>query len=199
MSIGKRVAEAIQKYNDATAQKAYGKPGRGSYKQFVKDNLYLITKIGLGISIENIILKVPPEYLAKFPEMKADSDGSCRIEEILYHVVRCGLLHEAQLPPNLHFHFDTPGHGQFSVAPDKLQIPASLIMGLAIAVITCPANLDEQMDEGGYLTISSAVNAAYQRESGELMLHGYGIPFNHLWGKRDSLWKIYQGIDEIWK
>jgi hypothetical protein len=69
MSVGSKVAEAIEKMAvsdyeealfqicsaiDATATAEAGKRGRGSYKDFIHDNLTLITKIGFDRRIQNM-------------------------------------------------------------------------------------------------------------------------------------------------
>lgn len=195
MTIGKRIGEALDKWAakdadaaliavsiaiDATAQKAYGKGGRGSYKQFIRDNMPLITRVAFGGSVAGAInLNVPAEYRAKCPDMKADANGLCGLEEIFYHVVRCGLLHEGVLPANLNVHFKSTG--EFNVQPDLLEVPASLIFGFAVAVVGAPANVGERIEE------RFAFN-----------LNGMCVPFNRLWGKKDQLWNLYEAVHAIW-
>lgn len=77
---------------DATATKLYTQRGRKSYKEFIHQNLNLITEVSFGTSILNINLKYD------HPDLEADPDGRCSIQNILYHVVRCGLVHSAELP-----------------------------------------------------------------------------------------------------
>lgn len=194
MSIGKRVTEALQRWMaedadgalipasvaiDATAQKLYGKPGRGSYKQFIRDNMPLITRVAFGGSMaKEIRLRVPPKVLAKSAEIKVDGNGSCGIDEILYHLIRCGLLHEATLPNGLSVQFKSPGG--FNVQDDFLEIPGSLIFGSMVAVVCCPANTGEIMQADLCLDLS-----------------GYQIPFNKLWGKKDRLWNLYEAVHAI--
>lgn len=194
MSIGKRVVEAIEKYFagdaegaliptsiaiDATAQKFYGKQGRGSYKQFLSDNLRLITRSGLnGRVIANLNIAVPDEFLAKWPDMKTGPDNLCPIQDIFYHVVRCGLLHSGALPAQLKFESEA----KIIVASDLVTLPSSLVLGFLVAVIACPANAGETL-VGNYT----------------LGLNDYQIPLNILWGKKDRLWNLYVAMDEIWK
>src|SRR5688500_6195752 len=115
MSVGKRVAEAIDKMQqrdaegalfqicapiDSTAKREASKGGGKTYREFVHDNLGLITRVGLGVGILNV-------NLGQFdhPKIKTDEHGRCSVEQILYHAVRCGLYHEGKLPPNLRFDF----------------------------------------------------------------------------------------------
>lgn len=112
VSIAKRVAEAVEKMAqddvegallpisaaiDATATKHFNRGGRDSYKRFLHENLGLITKIAFGPSVLNINLKYD------HPDIETGPDGLCTIEQILYHVIRCGLAHNADLPSTLKF------------------------------------------------------------------------------------------------
>ena len=194
MSIGKRVAEAIDKYAagdvesaliptsiaiDATAQKFYGKPGRGSYKDFIKDNMPLITRIALnGTKILNLILAIPQEILDDCPEIESDASRGCRVEEIFYHVIRCGLLHEGKIPSQFVF----TDEAIISLREGRISLPAKLVYGFVMAVVVCPANRGEIIGDN------------YGIE-----LNGYQLPLNQLWGKRDKLWNLYEAMDEIWK
>ncbi len=72
MSVGKRVAEAIDKMTandpeaafyqiasalDATATAEFGIKGGASFKRFIEENMKLITRVAFGNSIENVNLK----------------------------------------------------------------------------------------------------------------------------------------------
>ena len=194
MTIGKRLAEGLVQLGngdaeaalipvsiamDATAQKFYGKPGRGSYKTFIHDNLPLITKVALnGPRIENLHLAVPAEFLQRWPEMKTtDNNTLCSIQEIFYHVVRCGLVHEAELIASLEFQ----EKAIIRISNGKIILPRKLILGFIVSVCVCAANKDDTMPDGHGLNIS-----------------GYNIPFNALWGKKDQLMNLYNAMDAIW-
>ncbi len=114
MSIGKRIEEAIAKMDagdcegalipasiavDATATQEYpALTNNQVYKSFLGDNLDLFTRASFGgIRIGRIALKYD------HPDSRSSADGTCTVEQILYHVVRCGLLHQAGLPPTLRF------------------------------------------------------------------------------------------------
>jgi hypothetical protein len=120
MSIVKRLIESLDRLDDndaegalipasiavdATASQFYGAPGRKSFKTFIHDNMKLISRCGLnGCKIENLNLQVPQDFVAKFPQMHLlDARGLCSLQELFYHVVRCGLVHEAELHPMLVF------------------------------------------------------------------------------------------------
>lgn len=172
MSIAKQISEAIDHVVagdvegafvdacialDATATKEYGEEGRGPYKQFIRENLELITRATFGHTGITGALRIEFSH----PRIKADADGLCGIEDILYHAVRCGLLHSTKLPDNIGF----GPSGVLQVSRDgKLLLPQSIIDGLILAVVASPVNADERVPVG------YAMN---------------GRDLNELWGERD--------------
>jgi len=160
MSIGKRVSDAIDKMEasdpegalfaicaalEATAVKEFGQKGRSSYKDFISQNLGLITNIAFG-GRRILNLRLGFDH----PEMKKNPDGVYPIEEIFYHAVRCGLYHEAGLPSNLQF------TSEFQIRCEqggKLVLPASLVYGLITAVLVAPVNAGESATKPSMLNI----------------------------------------------
>lgn len=128
---------------EATAKREFGAGGRSNYKRFVRENCALITKIGVGVGIERIRLK----YSA--PGIDVGADGTCPIEDVIYHAIRCGLVHDASIPANLEL---TPER-IFSITPQKLVIPESLVDGLAMACLVSPANRDVKLSESRTIQI----------------------------------------------
>ena len=145
---------------DATATRRYGKRGRKSYKDWLHENLELITRVALGSPIFNLRLNY------KHPYIEEKNDGLCGVEDILYHVVRCGLAHDARLPSNLIFTKDS----SFEVRGELIVMPSSLVYGLIVAVIVCRRNANE-----------------FIRERYRLELGDNKIKINKLWGKREPL------------
>jgi hypothetical protein len=191
MSISKRVAEAIDQMNagdpesalfqicsvlEATATQFYGKKGRGSYKDFIHDNLDLITRIALGPRILNINLaydlnkNLPPGE----KPVPSNADGTFPIQAIFYHAVRCSLYHGAKLPADLIFN----DKRLIEVQSDKLILPSSLVSGLIYSVVACPINAAERIAD------------TYGVDIG-----GWKIPVNSLWGKRAELVALLAAID----
>lgn len=181
--IADRIIEAFQKLQqkdfegalipisialDATAKREYGKGGRASYKDFIKSNMRLITRSGCGPSIGNIQISF------SHPEIKNPRpDGTCTMDEILYHIVRCSLLHEAELGPGLRFE---EGNSLFMDGQTQV-LPSCLINGLLISVVAAPVNTGERVgDQYG------------------LLLRGYHAPLNLLWGKRDQITDLLEAI-----
>jgi hypothetical protein len=185
MGIADRVAGAIRYMADgqaeaalheicsaieATATREAGKGGRRTYKEFVHDNLYLITKTGLGVPVLNINLHY------SHPEIETDGNGLCSIQDVIYHAVRCGLYHQAKLPADLKFGAEQV----FKYEDDVLVLPASLIHGFIIAVVAAPVNKGETVD-GHY----------------GFTLRGFDVPVNKVWGQRDKILALHAAMDAL--
>lgn len=185
MSVGDRVQEAFSKMEvsdfegalfaicaaiDATATTEFGKSGRSSYKQFIHQNLGLITEIGFG-GLRMLNLNIQFDH----PKIKKDAKGLCSIQDILYHAVRCGLYHDAKLTDKVKF---TDEH-QTRVEKDRLILPSSLIYGFIIAVVVSPVNKSENCSKAFMMNIGD--------------LH---IPLSKLWGQRDNLLWLLDAINE---
>lgn len=187
MSIGKQVFDCISKMDasdaegalfaicaaiEATAAKEFNMPGRKSYKQFLKQNLGLITDIALG---GRKILNAQFKY--DHPMIKKTDDGLCTFEDIMYHAVRCGLYHGASLPGDLVF----TERQQFKVEKGVVTLPSSLIYGLIVAVVTSPVNAKESLPKDA----TSILN-----------LFNFPLPVNKLWGRRSELLWVMEALRE---
>jgi hypothetical protein len=184
MSIAKRVCEAFDRYLesdyegaliptciaiDATASKIHpGKKNNEAYKEWLHDNLPLITKAGMGnISIENYKIGF------RHPDIKSDSNGCCTLEQVLYHVVRCGLLHTAALDDTVRF--GPPGENKFDGA--TLVLGASLILGLLAAVVVSPVNT------GLNAPVEYGINISGEHKA-----------LNDLWGNRQAFLSMFDKL-----
>jgi hypothetical protein len=157
---------------EATCQKLYGKGGRLNYKNFIADNLELITRSAFGsMSVGNVRFSFDPTLLAP------GIDGMVGIEDIMYHLVRCGLYHNAEIPHGVKFE---QSNSFLRMTSDGLVLPNSLVLGFIIAVITCPANRD----------LMSTTNAL-------LTVNFLGVPIDKLWGKKRELWSLYKTTDRV--
>ena len=185
MSISKRVAEAIEKLAasdpegallpistalDATATKHFGRRGRTSYKDFIYQNLELISRIAFGPTIQNLNLKY------EHPELPETPDNMHSIQDILYHVVRCSLTHSAELPSSLIF----TNEGKLEVREGRLVFPDSLIYGIIVAVVVCPANSDQSISSGYRISMSDN-----------------SLELNDFWGQREKLDQFYVSRNAI--
>jgi hypothetical protein len=158
---------------EATANAEYGDGGGERYKQFIHDNLYLITKLTLGSAILNLHF----EY--DHPDLKPDADGRVTIQQIMYHVVRCGLYHTASLPSSLVF---TDKQAFQCEQGKKLAMPASLIFGMIVAVVASPANKGRTINEDNI--VANIYDVCH-------------LPLNSLWGKREALLKLIDSLSEL--
>ncbi|MEE8170687.1 MAG: hypothetical protein V3T70_09075, partial [Phycisphaerae bacterium] len=154
VSIATRVAEAIDRLHvgdtegaliptsiavAGTARSVYPNEGDDrALMAFVEDNLGLITRVALDSETTPGAIRLPYRHLGIEP----DDDGLCTLEQILHHVVRCGLVQEEALPANIRFHDD----GAIRFDDGVLLLPAALVQGLLAAVIVSPVNAAERID-----------------------------------------------------
>jgi hypothetical protein len=185
MSVGKRVADTIDKMElgdpegalfqicaaiEVTAKTEFGKSSRSSYKDFIHKSLGLITDIAFG---GRKILNLNLGY--DHPDLKKNADGCVAVQDIFYHVVRCGLYHDASLPDDLKFTDEM----QIRIKDGVLVLPSALIYGLITAVVVSPANRDEHAPKEGMLNLSD-----------------FPIPINKLWGRRAELLWLLEAVNE---
>jgi hypothetical protein len=81
---------------------------------------------------------------------KANTKGRCSLSQILYDVVRCTVMHEAEMPPNISFIREG-----FRFGKGRIDLPQSLLYGLIVAVACCQANVDLMFPPGFALTIGN--------------------------------------------
>jgi len=128
---------------DAMAGQIYSRKGRSAYKQFIHDRMEVITRVAFGgIAILNAFFAIGPLVDEKGKTIKpdkVDKDGVAlySLEQVLYHVVRCGLLHKAEISPMLR---DTGCRGSIFISGNAVNIPLQKITtGLLFAILTEPA------------------------------------------------------------
>ncbi len=107
MSVGKRVTDSFEKMKrgdaegalfaicaaiEETARRESLPKGRRGFKRFIADNIHIISGIGIGHPIAGLSIGYA------HPDLPRSSDGNARIEDIVYHLIRCGLYHSAMLP-----------------------------------------------------------------------------------------------------
>lgn len=180
MTIKKRIKKAIIDFSqgdledsliqvfiaiDATAKKEGHTGGNGERcKKFLDKNRALITKVGFGFW----------EFQGKLifgsgnPKNKNDSIS---LEEILYHSLRCTLLHEGTIPDTIIFCEETV----FGSENGKYLFPKRFVMGLIFSVIGSPANKNERLETNPSID-----------------LNGNRYFVNDLWGKSEMILKIFR-------
>lgn len=113
---------------DACASNQYhGKKNAERYKLFLKEHFWTICRYGFpGIEASSIRIKVNVPSKA----LKPDSNGYVDMEQIIYHVIRCGLVHECRIEDTIQF-TETSIIGDWN---DKFYLPKNIICGLIEAV-----------------------------------------------------------------
>lgn len=113
---------------DACSTNQYPNKGNAErYKLFLKNHFPTICRYGfLGIEASNIRIKVKIPSIA----LKPDSNGYVDMEQIIYHVLRCGLVHECNIEKTIQF-TDTSVIGDWG---EKFYIPKDIIWGLIKAI-----------------------------------------------------------------
>jgi hypothetical protein len=174
MGISNRIKEAIDKLHlgdpinsliqisiaiDATGKKAYpGKKTSYRCRTFLRENQAFITKVAFG----KLEIQGPVIY-----QMKT---GRKTLEQVLYDVVRCSLLHEGVLPNGVKVTNDTV----FGMTADgKVLISANLIWAMILAVIGSEVNVNESLPE------------LYTASIGEKT-----IKLNDFWGKKENIYNL---------
>lgn len=100
------------------------------YKLFLRNNFNTICKYGFpGIEANSIRIKVIPDI----ESLKKDEDGFVDMEQIIYHTIRCGLVHNCDIEKMIEF-VDRTSIG--SVNGDKFNMPKTIIHGLLATLST---------------------------------------------------------------
>lgn len=151
---------------DATAKKVIpSKNNNQRNKEFIRKYMPIITTYGFpGLYAGAIMIKC-----IDIPNLKTDKDGFVGIEDIIYHTIRCGLIHECEIESLIEFTDETE-IGDFI---GKFKIPKQLFWGLAMATILCKENKNLKLDSDMQISIS-----------------GFDFTVNELFGKQDELDKL---------
>jgi hypothetical protein len=181
MGIGKRVGEAIDQLAKrdfesalipasiavaATAEKTYPQIAADNikFKQFLKDNRDVIFEMALGVQIPQGM-----SFAINLAEVrKPEKAGYSTVEELLYHVVRCGLIHNGMIGPSV----SMGESNTFTYLDEKVLLPPEIICGLLYSVIGAKCNANERVDgEIGFRQGSECV----------------WVRINSLWGKKGEI------------
>lgn len=132
---------------DATVRKEYPqiKKDHIRFRKFLSNNLALITRT----AFHNLAITKSLRLNFQHQRLKPGKDGLCSFEQIMYFVVRCGLLHEAEIPSTLKF----TDKVSISVCEGQLHLPAGFINGMITAVVASPANASEKSKSSKVLNI----------------------------------------------
>ncbi len=145
---------------DATSAKLFpdAKYNNVRYKSFLKRNMRIVTTFGMpGLSAGGVRIKC-----INIPDLKTDDENMAGLEDIIYHIIRCGLIHQCEIENRIEFTERTM-LGDFE---SKFRIPHAIIFGLIMAVILSKENASEEM-----------------QDFHEIQFNGKHIGLNSLWGK----------------
>jgi len=80
----------IRKMNATASKCGYKGKNNTKYKQFLRDNMRVIATFGFpGISASCIKIKC-----ININDLKTNTNNMVDIENIIYHTIRCGLIHQ---------------------------------------------------------------------------------------------------------
>ena len=154
---------------DGTSRRAHTDlKGGERYKKFVRDNIALVTS-PLGIVSPSIRIGF------RHPSVNLDNDGFADLVGVLYHVVRCGLLHESslgdtlRLVPNIAIAVEREG--------TRLLVGPEIVVGLIAAVIGSPVNANIKTTTGLTLRVGRV-----------------DVPLDHVWGMWEMLFALVTAL-----
>ena len=95
--------------------------------RFLKKYFRIICEYGFsGISADNIRIKVNVTHNA----LKPNQNGYVDMEQIIYHIIRCGLVHECNIDDTISF-TNTTYIGDWD---EKFYLPKNIILGLIASI-----------------------------------------------------------------
>ena len=129
--------------------------------------MWMILLTGFGTIVATDI-KIPFSH----PQIVSDSNGYCSFEQIVYHVMRCGLIHgtgeDSKIVWNQNTALAIDSNGNLNISP-------SFLWGFALSVIACPVNAEERVGDLCWISTAS-----------------FKYLINDLWGKRESVEKMVE-------
>ncbi len=179
MAIRDRIKEAIDKLKlndpinaliqvsiaiDSTGKKIYlGKKTSFRCKKFLEDNRGFISRVAFGkLEIQGPML---------FPIQASKGSKKTRtLEEVLYHLVRCSLLHEGELPNEV----EITSKNEIGMTIDgKVLLPVNMIWAMILAVIGSDVNRLERLPPGYTASIEDVA-----------------IDLNDFWGNSERIYSL---------
>ncbi len=154
---------------DVTAKKYYKgrRSSKSNYKNLLREYSWLIELMAFfGINLEESI----------FGNYPIEGNLEPTFQDLIYHVIRCNLVHDEGIPNN----FEFSDVDMITMRKDHLIFPKRLIWGLLAIVVFCPVNEDERTDDGYYLSI-------FQNQ----------FHINDFWGMEDVAKHIHQKRNPI--
>lgn len=180
MSIGKRAGETLASLASGDAEAAlltacvlvgatsrleYPHESRDSvrYKSFISSQIWIIGLVAFQIVAKGYKVR------CLHPDLKPLADGTVLLEDVLYKVVRCGLVHEADISS----HVRLSDSKIIGYDGGKYVFSERLPRALLVAAMLSPKNSGQQL-QGNY-TVRIG-----RRE----------FPAQSLWGKRNEIKRL---------
>ncbi|UVC28848.1 hypothetical protein [Pantoea sp. SOD02] len=130
---------------DVTSQRYYGqkKSSRSYFKNIIKEYSWLIEFMSLGgINLDETTFdNFPIIEGVRQPILKPD------FSDLMYHVVRCGLVHSDSLSDGFSFHKEAT----LLLAENTIIFPESVVWGILSITIFCPINKDQTTAPGYWI------------------------------------------------
>jgi len=190
LSVGQRIQEAIDHMGkgeimraltpacialDITSQRHAGakRSGRAIFKRFVTEHMWLISYLGFP-GLMSSIVRVPFSH----PDVKPDAAGTVGIDDIVYHIIRCGLIHSDETSAKIVWSsalaLGLDNHGNLVLHQD-------LVWALIATVVFAPVNKSESVPETYWIQIGgfkSFVSEYWGRIdlAKRIVQHNTGIP-----------------------
>jgi len=119
-------------------------------------------------------------FLFKHPNPRPEhpKGDEWTFEDILYHIVRCGIFHDSELIEEVHFVKEPD-----PIKPNELHIPGTIVFGLVMAVVLSPCNKNRGAIKGQFFF--------YGRQ--------LSLPIASLWGRREDFIRVLDAMDTLLK
>lgn len=154
---------------DATAKNEYPRVKQTGerFKRFLSENMDVITYAAYGNFIHK--LKLPNVFKSILESEKLTQKEYLELDEIFYHIVRCNLFHEAEIPISIGFTDEPIIDCQIS----RIILSKFLVWGMLLIVISAKSNRRLHFTRDYTMSICNKT-----------------IVLNQIWGNRELLLKI---------
>jgi hypothetical protein len=139
---------------DGTAKKLH--PGLGSntrFTQFLRANYWILGPMGLpGIDL------LATRFPIRVAHPKAPG-GQPDLADVIYGIHRCSHGHGEELPDGFALIADAAGPSRithFEISPGRVRLSDRIIFGLLAVAVLSPANKDQRVPDGYYLTFGAS-------------------------------------------
>ena len=122
---------------DVTSQRHFSKThsSRKTFKKFIGEYYWLIEFISdVGINLDETMFKNYPIEVGRKQILEPT------FSDLMYHVVRCGLVHSDSLQKGFAFH----NLDKVILGDKKITFPTKVVWGMLATVIFCPKNKEEE-------------------------------------------------------